>query len=96
MKVLSDNERARTADMPGTPECGDHTVALGGLMALIGGAQRTPFSQVGAPVFSACERLGFGMAAGRSTGCRDTPFNICMESTTLHAYIEVRVHSLCR
>ena len=62
----------------------------------VGGVQRTPFWDDGPPVFSACERLGFGMAAGRSTGCRDEPFNICMESTTLHAYIEVRIHSLCR
>ena len=50
----------------------------------------------GAPVFLTPERRGFCRATGRATGCGDEPFEICMESTTLHAYFEVRVHSSCR
>ena len=63
---------------------------------MLWGTQPMKENRDGAPVFLTPERRGFGRATGRATGCDDEPFNICMESTTLHAYIEVRVHSLCR
>ena len=59
----------------------------------VGGAQRTPFSQVGATVFCARERLGLGMAAGHNTTCGDELLLIRMESSGLHAYIEARAYS---
>ena len=61
-----------------------------------GGTQRTPFWDDGAPVFLTPERRGLGKATGRTSGCRDQPFNIRMESAALHAYIDFRVHSLHR
>ena len=54
----------RVAMEPGTLACALCVTPLHAhvLYVVLGGAQRTPFSQVGPPVFSACERLGFGMA----------------------------------
>ena len=68
------------------------SIVHGSAVAVGCGAQRTPFSDVGAPVFCARERLGLGMAAGRNTSCGDELLLIRMESSGLHAYIEARAY----
>ena len=54
-------------------------------MSMIGGDQRTPFWDDGAPVFLTPERRGSGKATGRTSACRDQRVELRMETTGLHA-----------
>ena len=59
----------------------------------VGGEQRTPFWDDGAPVFLPSARRQSGKAAGRDTAPRDQAVEIRMETSALHAYFALGSYS---
>ena len=89
-RALFASETHQSTPYPRAGSC-QLPMAVGTL--LLGGPQRTPFWDDGAPVFLAPERRGFCMAAGRYTACRDQPVEMRMETTGLHAHFALCSYS---